>query len=312
VLGRDHKGIVERLSWKSIGLTVIAVLGFYFVVPDYLFSIRPQFVANVGSDVVSFIEGAILSAIVVISVLKLYSHKTPQRLKKIRKTDILGEYIIGTVRTVYPALFDEIRRNSERLDNFLENPDTYFVFPELDEIYNRGLEEFIKRHHHDLFLLIDSFQKKIRPKFKELNILVTKSMKKIFDIWEVYLRKSLPKEVVDTSGMIARDLIRTTNISTYVLPDLLNERDEKIRNKMEECFLDRTSHIYREKTKRPYVIRGQQTVMDYDEISQSLIEKAKPEVAKLIETYKELKEQNDKEVKAKLLPLLQKYISNPI
>jgi len=48
------------------------------------------------------------------------------------------------------------------------------------------------------------------------------------------------------------------------------------------------------------------------EISQTLIENTKPHIASLKKMFKELKMQNDKEVKAKLLPLLQKYISNPI
>ena len=229
-----------------------------------------------------------------------------------QKIQGLREYITGIVKDEYPPLFSEMKRNSEFLDNFLENPDTAFVFPELDEIYNRGLEEFMKRHHKDLFLLTDSFQKKIRPKFKELDILVTKSMEKILDIWKVYLRKSLPKEVVDTSGIIARDLIGTTNISTYVLPDLLNERDEEIRNKIEKCFLNRTSHIHLERAKRTFVIEGEPQEISFEEISQTLIEKAKPHIASLKKIFKELKMQNDKEVKAKLLPLLQKYISNPI
>jgi len=227
----------------------------------------------------------------------------------------LREYITGIVKDKYPLLFSEMKRNLEFLDNFLENPDTArvaCVFPELDEIYNRGLEEFMKRHHKDLFLLIDSFQKKIRPKFEELDILVMKSMKKIQHILEVHLRKSLPKEAVDTSGIIARDLIGTTNIATYALPDLLNERDEEIRNKIEKCFWNRTSHIYREKAKRPFVIEGERQEISFEEISQTLIEKAKPHIASLKKMFKELKMQNDKEVKAKLLPLLQKYISNPI
>lgn len=231
-----------------------------------------------------------------------------------QKMQGLREYITETVKDEYPPLFSEMKRNSEILDNFLENPDTDFVFPELDEIYNRGLEEFMKRHHKDLFLLIDSFQKKTRPKFKELDILATRSMEKISDIWKVYLTKSLPKEVVDTSGIIVRDLIGTTNIPTYVLPDLLNERDEEIKNKVERCFWDRTSRILREKAKTQfeYVIKRQSAVINFDEISHSLIEKAKPEIAKMKEKFRELKKQNDKEVKGKLLPLLRKYISNPI
>lgn len=78
-------------------------------------------------------------------------------------------------------------------------------------------------------------------------------MEKIFDIWEVHLRKSLPTEVVETSKDIALDLIKTIN-PYYVLPDFLNDREEEIRNKIEACIRHRTSHIYREKAERPFVI----------------------------------------------------------
>ncbi len=98
----------------------------------------------------------------------------------------------------------------------------------------------------------------------------------------------------------------------YIIPDLLSERDEEVRNKIERCILDRTSHIYHEKAKRPFVVREKSESINYNEISQSLLEKAKPEVANLIEKHKELKKQNERKVKKKLLPLLRKYISKPI
>lgn len=73
-----------------------------------------------------------------------------------------------------------------------------------------------------------------------------------------------------------------------------------------------TAHIYREKAKRRWTVRRQSEIINFGEISQSLLEKTKPEIASLLEAYKELKKQNDTEVKERLLPLSQKYISNPI
>ena len=227
-----------------------------------------------------------------------------------RKQD-LREYITDIVKEKYPQLFAEIKRNSERLDNYLENPFDSFGFSQLEQIYNKGLDGFVKKHHNDLFLLVDFYYRQIRPKLKEFHNFNRDSRKRLRYIWEVYLRKSLPREAVDTTKGISESLLTTIN-PYNVMSLLLNERDEETKNKIEACILERTAHIYREKAKRPYVIEGQQTTIDYDGISQSLIEKAKPEVAKLIEMYKELKEQNDTEVKKKLLPLLQKYISKPV
>jgi len=230
---------------------------------------------------------------------------------KSQKIQVLREYITETVADVYPTLFSEMKRNSELLDNFLEKPNVNFDFPDLDGIYSSGLAEFMKRHHRDLFLMVDSFRKKFLPKFYGLSTLFGEVREKIFNIWSEHLRKSLPRKVVDTSESIANDLCKTIN-PNYVLPDLLSKRDGAVRNKIERCILNRTSHIYRKKAEKPYVIREQQKEINLHEILQSLIDKAKPEIANLIRVWKELKKQNDIEVKEKLLPLLEKIISYPI
>lgn len=231
---------------------------------------------------------------------------------KRQKKQILQGHITGIAGEEYPSLFDELRRNSEQLDNYLNYPFVTFNFPKLDQLYNRGLEEFIRKHHKDLFSVIDSFRKNVLPKFKELHSLKKESVKKIFDIWLSYLRKYLPEEDLSRGNIIGRipeDLLTTIN-PYNILHLLLNGRDEEVRNKIEGCILDRTSHIYQKK--RSFVNRGQAKVINYDEIYQALMDKAKPEIANIVDRYKELKKQNDNEVKERLLPLLQKYISNPI
>jgi len=242
-----------------------------------------------------------------------------------QKIQALREYIIGTVKEEYPLLFSEIRRNSGYLDTYLENPDFDFAFSRLKNFFDRGLDDFMKKHHRDLFLKIDLFQKEILSKIKELDLLTIETKEKILDYWFKYLTVSLPKEMADESERIASDLVKeserivsdlTKNVgsSYYVLPDLLNKRYAGIRDKIEACIMDRTSQMYRERKESmlAYALRKQSESVNFDEISQSLIEKVKPEIANLVEAYKELKKQNDEEVKEKLLPLLQKYISNPI
>jgi hypothetical protein len=243
---------------------------------------------------------------------------------KQQKKQALREYITGTVKDEYPLLFSEIKRNSEYLDKYLEDLDYHFPFPELYNFFNKGRGKFMEKHHNDLFLKIDFFQKEVLPKIKELDLLRTKTKEKIFDYWSKYLTSSLPKEMADESERITSDLIKESERITqdlikyrgsyYVLPDLLNERYAGVRDKIEVCIMDRTSHMYRERGESilAYALRKQSENVNFDEISQSLLEKAKPEIANLLEAYKELKKQNDEEVKLKLLPLLQKYISNPI
>jgi hypothetical protein len=230
---------------------------------------------------------------------------------KQQKKQALREHITEVVRKEYPALFSEIKRNSKYLGTYLDKPDYHFPFPRLKDFFDRGLDGFMKKHHKDLFLTVDFFQKKMLPRFSKLSNILWKSRDRIFDFWSDHLKKSLPTEIKDEAKNIVNDLVRTIN-PYYVLPDFLNERNQEVRNKIEACILDRTSHIYREKAKRQFVIKGQTTNINFDEVSNSLIEKAKPDVTNVIEAYKELKELTDKEVKEKLLPLLQKYISNPI
>jgi len=80
-----------------------------------------------------------------------------------QKKQALREYITGTVKVEYPLLFSEIRKNSEYLDNYLETTYIHFPFPKLNDIFNRGLDRFMQKHHKDLFLTVYSFQKKIIP-----------------------------------------------------------------------------------------------------------------------------------------------------
>jgi len=57
-----------------------------------------------------------------------------------------------------------MKRNSETLDNFLENPNNSCGFPELNHIYDRGLDGFMRNHHKDLFLLVDTLHKEMQKK----------------------------------------------------------------------------------------------------------------------------------------------------
>ena len=227
------------------------------------------------------------------------------------KKQALSKYIAETAGDLYPSLFSEIKEELELLDNYLEEPNITFNFRELDKVYSSGLERFIETHHKELFLKLDSFHKRIVPKFLELNSLFLHLWNNMFAIWSNYLEKSLPQEVVSESKNIAHDLSKSPN-PYYIFPDLLNERFQEIRNKTEACILENTSHLYLEKAKRPFVIEGQNQVIGFDEISKFLIEKAEPRVKKVIATYRELKKQTDREVRQKLLPLIQEYISNPI
>lgn len=149
-MGKEKRGILERLSWKSIFAAIITVLSFYFGIPAYIFDARPNFVANLGSDVVSFMEGAILGAITVLLVLKIYS----QTSSDTKEEKIKPEYVSKTVR------FENILSpNEERTFFVIEgkgsfermeiqakgNPDSRMTLTNDDSIcWDRSFEELNK------------------------------------------------------------------------------------------------------------------------------------------------------------------------
>lgn len=134
-MGKKNRGIIERLSWKSIVAAIITVLGFYFGVPEYIFNIRPQFVALAGSDIVSFIEGAILGAITVLLVLKFYSQINSQKSTERQKKERLAK----ALRTE----LEEIKANRTDSNFFTPIYDSHrsqlsILEPEIQRAVNRA------------------------------------------------------------------------------------------------------------------------------------------------------------------------------
>ncbi len=107
-----------------------------------------------------------------------------------QKKQDLREYITETVKEKYPQLFAEIKRNSDLLDNYLNDPFIHFSFPLLEQLYNEGRDEFMTKHHKDLHLIVDFFYTQICPKLNDFHNLNKGSRKKIFLIWKDQLVKS--------------------------------------------------------------------------------------------------------------------------
>jgi len=167
----------------------------------------------------------------------------------------------------------------------------------------------MKRNHSDLFLSVDYLEQEISPRLNELHDLVAKSIKRIYDIWNSELNKILPDIVNKKSKEIAGDLIKSIG-SNYVLKDLLNDRKNVIRKKVEACTRNHTDHIYSQ-YRRAFITGQKIEQVDYDKVFNSLLKTAQPEIARILELYTELQKQINEKVKSELLPLLHKFISNP-
>ena len=226
-----------------------------------------------------------------------------QRIQAKRK------YVADIVRDKYPALSSEIIQNMKLFDDYLEDPLEHFDFPNLNQFYDDGFNGFMKMHHNDLFVHIDSLEREIAPRLYELRRAVDKSIKNIYTNWDSELHKILPKELAEKSRDISNDLIRsiTTN---YVLKDLLNDRNDETRRKVEACIKKHTEYIYSQ-YRRAYITGQKIEDVNYDKVFNSLLKTAKPEIARILELYAELQKQITEKVKKELLPLLCKFISNP-
>jgi hypothetical protein len=223
----------------------------------------------------------------------------------------LQQYVIETVKEQYPPLLLEVQRNSEYLDGYLEKPFKEFQFSVLTEFLKRGLGALMKKHHADLFQSVSHFSEKIKPSFEELNTLRLGAHEKLYNIWQVCLYESLPAGYKDASNHIAGDLIRSVGRDN-VLTNLLIKDRNSMAKKVERCIDEKTGWI-REKESKAYAVIGIPVgEIDYQKITESLIEKANPTIEDMLKVYAYLKEQNDTEIKRRLLPLFQKYISNPI
>jgi len=231
-----------------------------------------------------------------------------------QKTQILREYVKETVKEYYPPMLLEIQRNTEYLDGYLEYPFKDFQFSVLADFLKKGYGSLMKKHHADLFESVSYFSDKIKPRILALNTLRGGVHDKLFQIWKPYLYEELPAVYKNASESIAGDLIRSVGRDT-VLAELLKEDYDSMATKVERCIEEKTTP-FRDATYRKspfYELKGIPVgEIDHKKITKSLIEKAKPTIEEILKAYNYAKEQNDKETKGKILPLLQKYISNPI
>ncbi len=237
-----------------------------------------------------------------------------------QKIQTIRDYVIDVSGDIYPELFHEMKRNAETLNSFLNNPNVSFQFPESDDLYDKGLDEFVKTHHNDLFLVISSYKVNIVPKLYELESLFGKLRDKLYDISTTHIRKSLSREDgwTDLSKEISVPLFKSIN-PDYIIPDLLSGRDEEARKKIEHCVTETFRGGLIAKSRAEVAVESlmsESSTVDKDEkikkqLANSLFEKVKPESKTLVDIFKELKKQNDERLE-RILPLLQKYISNPI
>ncbi len=217
------------------------------------------------------------------------------------------------VKEQYPSLYSEMQRNSGYLENFLEKPIVTFQFPVLTEFLKKGLGSPMKKYHTDLFQTVNHFADRIQPKFEELNTLRVNVHGELYNIWQPFMRDHLlggyPESVSERMG---DDLIKTVN-QYNVLSELLNKKHDLIAQKVEKSYWEKTARIREEEMQKRYRIRGIPVGdVDFKKVTESLVELAKPKVENILKVHAFLRDQNETEIKLKMIPLFNKYIGNPV
>jgi len=225
-----------------------------------------------------------------------------------QKKQIWYEYVTDVVKREYPEILSEVNLRTKQLDNFLNDPlGLTWSFPKMNDIINRGIISLIGSYHKDLFSVITLYRENVIPKIKQLDDLRKDIIKVIKNSWVDYLKDCLSEEM--QGKLVSSTRINDLKSITYelidavapynVLTDLLNNRYKESKKKIKRLLDKRMTELNLK-------------IEEYESLVEKLIEIAKPEIEKMKNFYKKLKEQNDVIAKRKLIPLLGKYIQKPI
>lgn len=234
----------------------------------------------------------------------------------LRKWQYRAEYINRNVEKTYIPLVAEINDRLEYFNRFLEDPNSLkWSFETLERIKKSGLFEFIKSHDKKLYEKLNLFYNDIYPKFGELDELQRETRDAISLDWIRYIEDII--EDKDVKKYANNFVFQLFNKGLYVL--LLNGRTEEISKIWNETlyYITQTYQLY-----SPYVVsKGRIKVfpkgkfptfnVSQDEI-EKLMELSSPKLQNLLNFYRQIKSLLDDEVVNCLVPMMQKYITNPL
>lgn len=201
-MGKERNGIIESLSWKSIVYAIITFFGFFVLIPEYAFDVRPLFVDNYGSDTVSFIEGAILGAITTILVLKAYSYFSKEKKPE-------GKTIRQKRKLIEPKFVEEITQRFERVGEIflrvVERGGGFELFSGLVTVAPAEEEEF-KKH---IDWLAENYPKIANDMSRATRIVCVDPISKVrimdFDPILQMMAKSSLTSIVSGTGLEVRE-----------------------------------------------------------------------------------------------------------
>lgn len=216
----------------------------------------------------------------------------------LRRWQYKTEYVIRNVEKTYIPLLAEIHDRLVTFDRFLEKPrNLSYSFEKLDNIKKSGLLEFIKSHDKKLYGKLKFFDSEIRPKLKQLTELLATTRAAIKEEWSNHIKDAVSHSDTFVNRLLDRGLV--------VL--LLHDKKEEI-SKIWNWSSSFMVHNYPNITQ----IQAAHIQRVFPEKIDELLNLSRPRIQKLLDFYNQLRTLVDDEVVNGLIPMMQKYITNPL
>jgi len=239
-------------------------------------------------------------------------------LYKLRKWQYRAEYIISNVEKTYIPLTAEINSNIDLFRKFYENPsDTgYLKYNKLDNIRKSGLFEFIKSHDKKLYEKLLLFNDEIFPRLKELDRLREETRLQLMREWTNHVENVVSDKNAKNHAKTFVDSLFSYNLYFF----LLNNNTKEITRLWDEKLYSLASqynlYIPNVKFGQDRLLTSQRQKFPKFDVSESELEKLLQLSQSKLQQVHDFCNQTttilDKEVVNGLVPMMQKYITNPL
>jgi len=236
----------------------------------------------------------------------------------LRRWQYRAEYIISNVDKTYIPLTAEINHNTDLFRKFYENPsDTeYLKYTILDKIRRSGLFEFVKSHDRKLCEKLLLFNDEIYPRLKELDRLREEMRLQLMREWTNHVENVISDKNAKKHAKTFVDSLFSYSLYFFLLNNNTKEItrlwDEKLYNLASQYNL----YIPNVKFGQERLLTSQQQKFPKFDVSENELEKliqlSQPRLQKVHDFYNQTTTILDKEVVNGLIPMMQKYITNPL
>lgn len=235
----------------------------------------------------------------------------------LRKWQYRREYIISNVEKTYIPLLAELNDLLVVFNHFLEDPyNPNWKLEKMENIKKSGLFEFIKNHDRKLGDRLTFFYDKIRPRFGELDKIQQETKKHIQEMWTDHVSSMISdKEARKHSDVFVESLF-TSGLYSMLLKGEFEKASviwDARAHQVTEQFGLYVNYAQVEKDRIQVSPNAKiPTFAPSSEELDKLWKMSQPVIQKLLDYYKQTKEMLDKEVIDGLIPMMQKYVTDPL